>query len=1578
MSFVRNIPLLIKFICISSIFFAFRRCYFQYLFCQNPQIMKNILLLSAILLSTIGFSQPITVSSTNYTVPQLVNNVLINSACVSATNITWRTGTNFGSTNGLGYFQNTNPNFPMQSGVVLSTGNILNAPGPNTSLLNDGSTAWPGDASLETTLAAAGINMVSRNATVLEFDFTPISPNFSFDFIFASEEYGNFQCLFSDAFAFLLTNMNTGVTTNLAVVPSTNLPISVVTIRDNQFNSACPSANAQFFGSFNGGSGAANSATNFNGQTKVLTASSVLTAGVPYHIKLVIADRADPQSDSAIFISSDSFNIGQDVLGSDLTIANNSALCFGTNHTITTGLSNTNYSFVWRKDNVVLPSETSPNLTISQPGTYSVTYTNLFSTCAPITDSVVIEYHPQINTPNPTTLYKCDMGLPTYDYNLALNTPVVTQGLPAGTLVSYFATQNNANSNTNALPLLYNSASGTTVFVRIQLPNSDCFTVKSFQLQLAPPPVANQAPNMIRCSFTPSQSTMYFNLTQQSNAILGSQSSSIYSLSYYTSALNATNGLNAIPDPTYVLSGNATIYVRVQNSSDPSCFSISSFNLIVNQTPPVDVLQDVLVCDEFILAPLTNGNYFTAMNGGGTPLFAGNIITETQTIFIFNQPGGPGTCSANSSFKVTVVDEAELTPDNVTSCGSYTLPPLTYGRYYTQPGGPSGTGTEIPAGTVISATQLIYFYFTTTILPICTVDSSFTVTILNNLNVGTFNNVFHCTSYTLPALTLGNYFTAPGGTGTQLAEGSIITSSQTVYVFASSGGANPCTAETSFNVVIGIDQPANISQCNGYTLPALPIGNYFTGPSGTGTMIPAGTVINDNSTIYIYAPMAGEGTNCTDNLSFTLTFAQPEVDSLADVSVCENYTLPTLTNGDYFSGIDGTGTPMFAGDIILSSQTIYIFKRLDANCFNQSSFTVTINQLPAIDSRSDIDICDQYVLTPLTVGNYYTGPNGTGNLLPANTVITTSQLIYIYAESNATPPCSAQNSFQINIFSTTADTLPNVTACDSYTLPALSVNNRYYTQSGGPNGPGMEIAAGATITLSQTIYIFKESLIRTSFSCVDESSFTVTINNTPVIAPVADVFACNAYTLPTLSVGNYYTGPNATGTQLNAGDSITTNQTVYVYASTGTTPNCSSQRSFNITIFNVDNLPNVTICENYTLPTIINGRFYTGPNGSGTLLSAGSVVNASMTIYIYGTSPFLPRCSDESSFTVTIIDTPVANLVPAGLRTVCDEDGTNDGVTNFTLSNITSTILGTQTGSEFTVSYYENMANAVSQTNPVTTSNLTPIYVRVNNTLAPNCYDIKPISIIVNKLPEPTPIDGIVCIDSETGTLLNPYTIYSGLTSAGHTFVWKDEAGNTVSTAANYQAVLPGIYTLVVTNNTTNCSSEMVSITVTASEPAIVTYEVSNDFSDSQSITVTATGQGNNFEYQLDDGPFQDSNVFENVSSGIHTITVRDKNGCGSTTIQALVVNYPKFFTPNNDGYNDTWNIRDLSGQPNATIIIYDRYGKILTQIKPSNSGWDGTYNGRQMPSDDYWFSVTYTDEKQITQEFRSHFAMKR
>lgn len=1529
--------------------------------------MKTKLLYLLLLIPLVGISQAITVNTTTHTVPELVSNVLLNSPCLSVTNVNWRTGTNFGSSNGIGYFENSNPNFPMQSGVILSTGNVMNAVGPNNNQQDNGSNAWGGDNDLENILADAGISMTSVNATVLEFEFTALSPYFDFDFLFASEEYGNFQCLFSDAFAFLLTNLNTGVTTNLAVVPGTNTPISVVTIRDFLYNSGCPSENPTYFGSFNGGANAGASATNFNGQTVVMNASATLIPNTQYKIKLVIADRIAPQADSAIFLSANSFNIGQNVLGNDLTIANNTALCNGESYVIQSGLNPAEYTFEWRRNGSILPSETGANLTITQPGTYQIRYSNILFPCQTVTDSVVIQYNSELSIPNPIAILKCDSGLPTYTFNLGINTPIVTAGISGGTTVTYHTTLDHATNSTNPLPLSYASAGNQTIYVRVQRNNTSCFAIKSFELLVTPAPIAHQPQDYVACALITSPTRGRFVFNTLIDTILNGQSSAHNQVTFHTTEANANNGASPLNINTYN-SIPRTIYVRVQNTSDSSCYSVTSFNLIVANLPVVDVLEDVIVCDSYILQELVNGLYYTGPNGTGTQKFAGDVITETQRIYIYRLGEEVPVCPNQSSFMVTIIDPNDISLGGGSYCGGFALMGVPFGGYYSEP---NGGGTEINPGTLITTSQTVYYYFISTEPPFCSISIGIDLVIIPNPIVDTLPNVFDCTSYTLPTLINGNYYDAPNGEGNQIAAGTVITETTTLYIYNQNG---ICNNQSTFTVYIGLEAPESTTVCVRYTLPSLPIGGYFTGPNGTGTQIPAGTHITTSQTIYVYA-QSQSLPNCTDNLNFTVTVTLPEIQVPDVTTACGIYYLPEIPLGNYFTGPNGTGTPLAVGHAIDSSRTIHIYLNNANGCQNSESFQVTVIAVPQIDSRADIDGCNQYVLTNIDNGNYFTGPNGTGEMLQGGHIITSSQLIYIFAEANG---CTAETSFQINVYEFQADSLPNVTVCDKFVLPALTGTNRYYTDVNGPHGFGTEIAPGTEIVTSQTIHIYNENQIRPGFYCQDQTNFDVTVNVTPIVPAIANVNVCNSYVLPTLTVGNYFTEPNGGGTQIAEGTELTETQTLYVYAETATNPNCFDQESFTVTIFNVDELDDVTICSSYVLPTLTTGRFYNGPNGTGGQLAVGSSITTSQTVYIYAQSGFSPNCSDESSFEVTIIPTPVANSVPAVNRTVCDEDGTNDGVTSFTLSDLNSFVLGTQTGSEFTVAYYPTLADATAGTNEITDTTLQTVYVRVNNTLAPDCFDILPISIIVHKIPEPTPVDGIVCVESETGNLLNPFTIVSGLSSSTHTFEWYlDTTLIANATGSTLQVSAPGIYSVIATSNATGCSSEPTQVEVLASEPAAIDFTVSMAFSSTNSITINATGVGGNYEYSLDGGAFQDSPTFDNVSSGTHIVTVRDKNGCGSVTDEVLVINYPKFFTPNGDGYNETWNIVDLEEQLNAVIFIYDRYGKLLSQIYPSKNGWDGFYNGAAMPSTDYWFTVSYEENNQ-TKEFKSHFSLKR
>ena len=150
--------------------------------------MKKSLIFILLLVLYTAHSQSVTVNTTKYTIDQLVNQVLVNSPCVQGTHVTSRTGTNYGSSNGIGYFENTNSAFPFSNGVVLCTGDVTKIPAPNTTILSDGIPAWTGDSDLEANLLSqSGLTINSINASYIEFDFQPKTPNFDFSFLFASE-----------------------------------------------------------------------------------------------------------------------------------------------------------------------------------------------------------------------------------------------------------------------------------------------------------------------------------------------------------------------------------------------------------------------------------------------------------------------------------------------------------------------------------------------------------------------------------------------------------------------------------------------------------------------------------------------------------------------------------------------------------------------------------------------------------------------------------------------------------------------------------------------------------------------------------------------------------------------------------------------------------------------------------------------------------------------------------------------------------------------------------------------------------------------------------------------------------------------------------------------------------------------------------------------------------------------------------------------------------------------------------------------------------------------------------------------
>jgi gliding motility-associated-like protein len=188
-----------------------------------------------------------------------------------------------------------------------------------------------------------------------------------------------------------------------------------------------------------------------------------------------------------------------------------------------------------------------------------------------------------------------------------------------------------------------------------------------------------------------------------------------------------------------------------------------------------------------------------------------------------------------------------------------------------------------------------------------------------------------------------------------------------------------------------------------------------------------------------------------------------------------------------------------------------------------------------------------------------------------------------------------------------------------------------------------------------------------------------------------------------------------------------------------------------------------------------------------------------------------------------------------------------------------------------------------------------------------------------------------------------------------------------------------GVYTF--TPNPNQCA-EIQEVFITIKQPTLKSVEciVGESFSGNRDIVVKVTEPGL-YLYQLDAEIAQENNVFYNVKPGIHLVTVSDINICSDPiTKEVLVLDYPKYFTPNSDGFHDTWNILGLEEQPEAKIYIFDRYGKLIKQISPTGKGWDGTFNGKLMPSSDYWFTIGYNNLNLSNSNniFKAHFALKR
>ncbi|WP_207788115.1 Ig-like domain-containing protein [Flavobacterium lotistagni] len=1019
-------------------------------------------------------------------------------------------------------------------------------------------------------------------------------------------------------------------------------------------------------------------------------------------------------------------------------------------------------------------------------------------------------------------------------------------------------------------------------------------------------------------------------------------------VSWYTSAVGGT----LVPIPTWNSTGSITYYGESNDGTCPS-YSRTPITLTINAAPAAPAVSgNITQCEQLPIQTLNANSVVTPILGqtvnwfssatGGTAVISPTLNT-TGTITYYGQ-SNDGSCNSLTRTTVTLtIDAAPAAPvssGNITQCEQSPIQTLNA----------STAITPIPGQTVnwfSSATG-----GTAVISP--TLNTTGTITYYGESNDGTCNSL----TRTAVTLTINAAPSAPISTGniTQCEQSPIQT----------------------------LDASNAITPVAGQTV------DWFTTATG-GTLIASAT-LNTPGTITYYGQANDGSCSSLTRTAVTLTInAAPAAPvSSGNITQCQIAPLQTLNANTAVTVSVGQNITWFdaaTGGLSVTNPTLnsignitYYAQANDATCssFTRTSVTLTINPAPAAPvSAGDIFQCVQTPIQTITAVatapgltiTWFNAPVGGSVVTPSiNTAIS---VIYYAESSDGICPSLTRTPVILTI-----DPLPLVPTIGAITQPdcttATGSATIFPVQAGVTysldNGPFTTTAfySGLSAGIVHTI------VAKSTGGCVSAPAL-VNILAQPS-TPAAPTFVVTQPSC-TLATGTI-TINGVTGETYSFDGGPYLSNLIYSGLLESSTHTIKAK--------------NAAGCTSPVVTVTLDVQPLTPASPTLTPIHPTCTV-ATGTVVVSGVIG-LTYSLDGGPFTSTLN----YNLLPGGVSYNVSAMNSSGCI------SAPSTIsLNPQPPTPATPSYVTAQPNCTVALGEI---NINAVAGELysfdgsgySNTLfygnlAPGTYDltaqngfgcISPISsVVINPQPitaTPAVTDGVICIDSLTGNVINPLTLNTRIDPATHTFAWTIDGVTQANTSAIFVATQPGIYTVTATNNGTGCNSSTVTINVTESNPALgITTQINGQFTNDASVIVTVNTGTGPFLYQLDYGPPQQSNLFTNIAPGTHKITVEDENGCTYITTEFVILGYMNFFSPNNDGFNDTWNVIGLKDQPSAKVYIFDRHGKFIKQVIPTGEGWDGTFNGQPLPSTDYWFRAEYTENGQ-SKEFKSHFSLVR
>ncbi len=434
-------------------------------------------------------------------------------------------------------------------------------------------------------------------------------------------------------------------------------------------------------------------------------------------------------------------------------------------------------------------------------------------------------------------------------------------------------------------------------------------------------------------------------------------------------------------------------------------------------------------------------------------------------------------------------------------------------------------------------------------------------------------------------------------------------------------------------------------------------------------------------------------------------------------------------------------------------------------------------------------------------------------------------------------------------------------------------------------------------------------------------TFTYIVNGTPVANPSSYQFSANTTVNVTVkdNSGTFCDNPDAK-IILTPKDVEKTDTTLFGCPMNGLAV-------FDLTQANVTPLTNITKQYYRTLADV--------NSGTNEITNPATFSSAASEVYVKINTA--TGCTAIAKISLKLYPVPAVNETT--LRSCFNTNNVSTGT-----FNLISAVVTTETG--ITKKYFINYNDALTGINEIANpqtyiSANGSVYIKVIN--SNGCGSIAKVTLnVIPPVYSEILKDQIICIEDTT-------TLDAGPNFSS--YLWS--TGATTQSIANV-----GVGTYWIDLKSGECTLRQ-EVKVFPSESPVI-KEINLD---GNTAAIVVKGGKAPYMYSLDGIKWQESNLFSNLIRGENTFYVKDFYNCDPVVVTVTVPNLVNVITPNGDGYNDTINYSDLGYKKNLSFIVYDRYGnKIFEGTSFNNYTWDGTIQGRKVPTQTYWYHISWNE----------------